>query len=97
VAQPAGTADPLRTLSSIDIYLDATALLPVALAFSTHPDNNALTNVSVEVDFSNYETVNGAQVPFHIEKYMNGSLFLDVIIQHVNVNSGLTESVFAFD
>jgi hypothetical protein len=94
-AQPSSIADPLPALSSTDIYLDATSLLPVAFAFNTHPDNNALTNIPVEVDFSNYEVVQGVQVPLHIQKFMNGSLFLDLTIQNVSVNSGLTDSAFS--
>jgi hypothetical protein len=94
-AQTTGVADPLVTLSSTDVYLNSSSLLPVAFAFNTHPDNNALLNIPVEVDFSNYEAVNGVQVPFHIQKFLNGSLFLDMTIQSAAVNSGLTVSAFS--
>jgi hypothetical protein len=100
-AQPAGSsglpgaAASLATLSSTDVYLDSTSLLPVALAFNTHPDNDTLTNIPVEIDFSNYQVVNGVQIPFHIQKFLNGSLFLDLTIQAATLNSGLTDSVFA--
>jgi len=91
----AGLADPLIALSSTDVYLDASSLLPVALAFYTHPDNNSVVNISVEVDFSNYQTVNGIQVPHHIQKFLDGSLFLDMTIQSAALNSGLTVSAFS--
>jgi len=90
-----GPVASLATLSSTDVYLDSSSLLPVALAFSTHPDNDVLTNIPVEVDFSNYQAVNGVQIPFHIQKFLNGSLFLDLTIQAATLNSGLTDSVFA--
>jgi hypothetical protein len=95
VAQPASVADPVPTLSSTDIYLDATSLLPVAFAFNTHPDNNALTNIPVDVEFSDYQVVHGLQVPLHIQKFINRSLFLDLTIQNVSVNSGLSDSAFS--
>ena len=91
----AGLADPLIALSSTDVYLDSSSLLPVALAFYTHPDNNSVVNIPVEVDFSNYQTVNGIQVPYHIQKFLNGSLYLDMTIQSAALNSGLTVSVFS--
>jgi hypothetical protein len=90
-----GSGDLLSTLSSTDVYLDSSSLLPVAMAFNTHPDNNALVNIPVEIDFSNYQAVKGVQVPFHIQKFLNGSLFLDMTIQSANVNSGLTVSAFS--
>lgn len=95
---PAGLRGPvvsLATLSSTDVYLDSSSLLPVALAFNTHPDNDALTNIPVEIDFSNYQAVNGVQIPFHIQKFLNASLLLDLTIQAASLNSGLTDSAFA--
>jgi hypothetical protein len=85
----------LGYLSTTDVYLNASSYLPVALAFNMHPDNDENTNIPVEIDFSNYQVVNGVQVPFRIQKFMNGTLFLDVTIQAANVNSGLTDSAFS--
>lgn len=85
----------LAQLSATDVYLASSSLLPVALAFNTHPDNDALTDVPVEADFSDYQAVNGVQVPFHIQKFLNGVLLLDLAVQNVTVNSGLTDSAFA--
>lgn len=85
----------LARLSATDVYLDSSSFLPVALAFDTHPDNNALTDIPVEVDFSDYQAVNGIQVPFHVQKFLNGTLFLDLAIQNATVNSGLTDSAFS--
>ena len=65
-------------LSAEDVYLDVSTYLPVALIFNTHPDNDAGTNISVEIDYSNYQPVNGVQIPFHVQKSLNGALFLDV-------------------
>jgi hypothetical protein len=82
-------------LSSTDVYLDSSTFLPVALSFDTHPDNDLLVDIPVEVDFSNYQQVQGIQVPFHVQKFLNRSLFLDLTVQSAIVNSGLTSSTFA--
>ncbi len=96
-AQNSSSYDPsglMQRLTTEDIYLDATSFLPVALTYNEHPDNNALANIPVEVDFSNYQTVNGVKIPFRIQKFFNGTLFLDVTVQSAVLNSGLTGSVF---
>ena len=95
---PAASLDPLGVYSKLtneDLYIDSSSLLPVALVFTTHPDNNAFLNIPVEVDFSNYQAVSGVQVPFHIQVLRNGTVFLDVTIQNAILNSGLTASAFS--
>jgi hypothetical protein len=91
------TPDPtglLQQLSAEDIYLDASSNLPVAVTFNAHPDNDAGTNIPVEVDFSNYQQVNGVQIPFHVQKFLNGTLFLDLSVQSAVLNSGIPQSAF---
>jgi hypothetical protein len=94
-AQTPGIIKPVTGLGSTDVYLDSSSLLPVAFAFNLHPDSSAFINIGVEVDFSNYQAVNGVQIPFHIQKFMNGTLFLDVTIQSAILNSGLADAVFS--
>jgi hypothetical protein len=90
------TTPPLiQQLSSMDFYLDATSLLPIAVAFKVHPDDNANVDIPVEIRFSNYQTVTGAQVPMHIQKYLNGGIALDLVITSVSLNAGLLDSIFS--
>jgi hypothetical protein len=63
-------------LSITDLFLDPTTLRPVALDFNVHPDNNALIDIPVEIQFSNYTSVNGVWIPFTVEKYVNSTLAL---------------------
>lgn len=96
-APQSSSVDPtglIRRLTAEEVYLDASSFLPVAISFKTHPDNDAGTDIPVEIDFSNYTQVNGAQIPFHVQKFLNGSLFLDMVIQSAVLNSGIPQSAF---
>lgn len=84
-----------QQLSTIDFYLDKNTLVPVAMTFNTHPDNDAMTNLLVEVDFSEYRYFNGVPVPMRIQKYQQGSLMMDVVVIEASFNSGLLLSAFA--
>jgi hypothetical protein len=92
---PVEVATEMKHLSQMDIFLDSMTQLPVALAFNQHPDNDAGLDIPVEVRFSDYRAVNGVQVPFHIQRYLNNSLILDIQAQAATLNSGLTASAFA--
>lgn len=83
-----------QQLSRIDIYLNASTLLPVGIAFNTHADNNALLNIPIQIKFSNYRVVQGVSVPYHVQKYIQDGLALDVTITAVQVNTGLSTSDF---
>jgi hypothetical protein len=93
--QTGSVASLLQHLSQMDIYLDASTSLPVSLAYNIHPDNDADLDLPVEIGFSDYRPVNGAQIPFHVQKYLNNNLSLDLQFQSVAVNSGLTTNSFS--
>lgn len=81
-------------LSQIDFYFDSSTLLPLAIAFNEHPDTNALADIPVEVQFSSYQAVQGAQVPRHVQRFINNGLVLDLQIDSAVLNSGLSASTF---
>lgn len=85
----------IADLSGTDIYLNSSSLLPMAVAFNTHPDKNVLTKIPVEVDFSDYRLVEGVQVPFRIQKFLNGVLLYDISVESASINSGLTAANFS--
>src|SRR6185437_11017538 len=47
------------SLSTMDFYLDAVSLLPVAISFNSHADDSMGTNLPTEIDFANYQIVSG--------------------------------------
>lgn len=83
-----------RHLSQVDLFLDPSTNLPVFLDFNIHADNNALLDIPVEIQFSGYQLVNGAQIPLHIQKFVNNSLVLDLLFATVQSNSGLPAAAF---
>lgn len=90
-AQQTATSDVLlQHLSQIDLYLDPSTFLPVAITYKTHPDNNALVDIPIEIRYSSYRTFNGAQIPMRVQQFVNSVLALDLQFQNVNLNTGLT-------
>jgi hypothetical protein len=94
IQPPPGPGPSSQQLSTMDFYLDATSLLPVAITFNAHPDNNSGINLPVETDFSNYQTIGGITVPMHIQKYQQGDLMIDVVVSGAAFNTGLQLSIF---
>lgn len=93
--QMANVTSLIQRLSQTDFYLDSATNLPVAIAFNTHPDTNAALDQPLEIHFSAWHPVNGIQVPSRIQKFLQGSLVLDLSGLSVSVNAGLPQSDFA--
>lgn len=84
----------MEHFSQTEIYLDPTTFLPVAIAFNIHPDGNSSIDIPIEIDYSSYQTVNGALVPFHVQKLINNGLALDLQFNSALLNSGLSATTF---
>ena len=94
---PAGVTPTQQQLSTMNFYLNATTLLPVAVTFNAHPDNNANANLAIEIDFSNYRSMGGVQVPTLIQKSSQGSVLVALTITGAAFNTGLPLSDFAIN
>lgn len=84
----------IQQLSAMDIYLDQASHLPVAVAFSVHPDDNFRRSVPVQIQFSGYRQLAGIQVPTRIQKFLQGALTLDLAVRSAVTNSGISDSDF---
>lgn len=91
---PVVTAE-IQKLSAVHLYLAASTLMPVELDFNIHPDKDVNSNIPVEIEFSNYRAISGVLVPFHIQKFLQHSLLLDLEVSGAVVNSGLSAAEFA--
>ena len=93
---PSDTKNIFRVsqMSAMDFYLDPASLLPLSTTFNVHPDKDMNTNIPVEIRFADYHTVNGVQVPYHIQRLLNGGLALDIVVTNAVINSGLSDTQF---
>ena len=76
----------ITTISSRTIYLDPNTLLPVSMTYSEHPGYKTYIAIPVNVAYSDYRTVNGVTVPFHILKTVGGHATLNITINSVIAN-----------
>lgn len=83
---PSDLAPSISQWSTTDIGLDPSTLLPTVLSYAVRPDSGAATPVAIEVRYSNYQRVSGVMIPFSIERYVNGSLQLDIEIASAQIN-----------
>jgi hypothetical protein len=90
----ATTAALVQQASAMDLFLDAATLLPVALEFDAHPDDNALQNIPVRIEFGDYRAAGSGKAPFRVQKYLQNTLLLDISIGSIDVNAALQESDF---
>ena len=91
---PVQAPTSIQHLSQTDIYLDPATMLPVAVDFDIHPDNDAMVDIPIEIRFSAYTAMNGTQIPFRIQRYVNNALALDIQIVTATLNSGLSSIGF---
>jgi hypothetical protein len=90
----AGTGAIFQHLSQVHLYLDSSTFLPFAISFNIHPDKNALLDIPIEIRFSDYRSVSGVQIPFHVQKFLNNGLILDLQFTTAVLNTGLAASQF---
>ena len=75
---PALDAGQVAAVSRMNLYLDTKAGLPVGLEFSIHPDNDAGTNIPVRVEYSQFKTSSGIQMPSRVQEYLQNTPLLDI-------------------
>jgi hypothetical protein len=80
---PSYLLSPTMTASTTDIGFDPNTLLPAVLLWQVHPDNGAQINVPIEIRYSNYQKVSGIEIPFSVQRYVNGALQLDIQVTSV--------------
>ena len=76
----------LAHLSTVNFYLDPSSYLLSVLDYDIHPDNNAGVDIPEQVIFTDYRAVNGVNIPFRIERYINGVLNLDLTVTQASAN-----------
>jgi hypothetical protein len=84
----------IQRLSKMDVYFDPETFVPLGLFFNLHTDDDANTDIPVEIRFSDYRALNGITLPYHVQQYINNGLALDIQLESVVFNSGLSQASF---
>jgi hypothetical protein len=82
-----GAAFANRTLDATvsDVALDPNTLLPTSLSFNVFPDTGPAIPIPVRIEFSDYRLTSGAQIPYSIKRYLNGTLLAEITINSVSL------------
>ena len=87
---PSSAMDPaavgVAQNSSIDIGVDPTSFLPQVVAYTVPPDDGSPVLIPIEIHFSDYRTIQDAQIPFRIQRYVNGTLQLDLTVEAAQIS-----------
>ena len=71
--------------SMVVLTLDANTNLPSQLSFNVHPDDDAARDIPILIRYSDYRQQSGTTIPFHIQKYINNNLVLDITVESANL------------
>jgi hypothetical protein len=82
----ADQAKEVARVSTTDLGLDPATYLPAVLSYSLFPESGADTPIAVEVRYAQYALVGGVQLPFSIQRFINGSLQLDITISSADAH-----------
>lgn len=82
----ASLAKRMVSQSSVNVFYDPRTFLPVSLEYFIHPDDNDSQNIPVRVVFSNYQSVSGVMLPFHLERYINHTLQLKLDVNNASID-----------
>jgi hypothetical protein len=80
------TLTDVTAQSITDFGLDSTTLLPAVLAYKVHPDSGTQIPIAIEVRYSDYHNIDGVNIPFSIQRYVNNSVQLEIVVSSVHIN-----------
>jgi hypothetical protein len=83
---PADLLSQSVTASTTDIWLDPATLMPAILQYHMHPDGGELSDILMEIRYADYRNVNGALIPFSVQRLVNGSLVLEIQVISAQVS-----------
>lgn len=83
---PLAMATQLMGDSAVDLGLDTETFLPAVLTYTVHPDDGTSTLIPLEFHYSAYQKVQGTQIPFLIDRYINGAHQLSFVVSSAQIN-----------
>ncbi len=86
---------PYQEFTVYEIWLDPVTSLPRAVSYRQREGIGAIPWVAIRVEYEDYRAVGGLLYPYHITKYVNGTMWADINVTSVAINKGLAISEFA--
>lgn len=77
-----------------DIWLSAASALPLRLSYQRRKAAGSTPRIPMQVDYGNYGNVGGVLYPFLIKKSKDGTPWIAITIQRVQLDTGLTDADF---
>jgi len=84
----------LGRLTRKDFFINATTFQVVSTLDMAHPKNESDVDKSHEVDFSDYQAVDGVLVPFTISEVLIGQHTFTIQLQQITFNGSINDSDF---
>lgn len=75
-----------------NLYLDSATLLPEFLDY--HAPSAHGQPIRIEIRYGNYRIQHGLEIPFHIQRWVNGSLVMDMNVTQAQWNTGISSASF---
>lgn len=82
-------------LSKVDVYLDATTLLPSKVSYNVYSDKSFAESIPLELRYSNFATSNGVLVPRNITAYFNYGPWRLYQASSLQINAGIADATFS--
>ncbi|HEY2468935.1 MAG TPA: hypothetical protein VGI45_14005 [Terracidiphilus sp.] len=93
-ASPAGSAAQTAQTTRTLFYIDRTTRLVLRMQLLHYSENVGGTAKKMEIRFSDYRPVQGIQVPFHQQTYVDGALLINLQLSAVDLNAATTDGDF---
>ena len=80
--------------TTFDFWFDASSGLPIKAVFHQQDAGGSAPKLLFELQYLNYESIGGLKYPSSILKSVNGTPWITITVQNVQLQTGLTDSNF---
>lgn len=81
-------------LSTVELFLDSTTLLPTRVTYNIYPDKSFTESLPFELRFNNFAPANGVLVPWNITAYFNYGPWRLYQVSSLQINAGIVDATF---
>lgn len=84
----------LADFTKRDVWISAASGIPIRLTYNRRAGGGSAPSIPMQVDYANYRNVSGILYPFLIKKSKDGTPWVTITVQSVQLNTGLTDASF---